>query len=789
MSRMLLKWLPWKYVVRRLARHHGFLDPVSIMSRLANFAQPSEVGEPIELLRAGLVFHARGLMNTRAIQNNLDWIWPYWVERQFNPHDVSFIPRAFSISHVNLSHRNWTAVGLPDCPYPPIVDPSGLLTPFYDGWSLDAWLIRPGGDLIPSKSKAAAQSLEMEPDSLSVETEIGTRGKNGWGLLSRADVLPEGPEGLCRLRIRAHSEREAWLAVSLRPYNPEGVSFIHEIRLDAGRKRWSVNGDDAVSFSAPVERHFSSEYHVGDVYHKLRKPSEKEDMGSRCKVGLATGAALFAVPAGGFREITVGIDLDKDKETRAQFPRRGAAPRRSSGGPRRSSGAAAGKPDRAVSWASALQGLPVLEIPDGRFEFLYHAAIRSLLLHSPDDVFPGPYTYKRFWFRDAAFILNAMLSAGMTARVERSLDLFQKRQTLGGYFLSQEGEWDSNGEALWAIRRYCQVTGTKPKPGWLSSITKGAEWIGRKRIHGRKDPLVEGLLPAGFSAEHLGPNDYYYWDDFWGVAGLEAAAELAGTAGKAAKEFREEALRFRTAIDRSISEAQKLRGTGSAVPASPLRRMDSGAIGNLAAAFPLGLWSERDPRMLATLEFLLTKCLYKGGFFQDMIHSGINAYLTIHMAQALLRAGDPRFFGLLRDTAALASPTGQWPEAIHPHTLGGCMGDGQHVWAAAEWVHMIRNLFVREEGAALILASGIPEEWLQSGKDMAFGPGPTSFGPVKVTLTHVHGDLRIAWEGRWHTPPESVEIRLPGRANIVRPESPAGEVLVPLDAVGVPAVT
>ena len=41
------------------------------------------------------------------------------------------------------------------------------------------------------------------------------------------------------------------------------------------------------------------------------------------------------------------------------------------------------------------------------------------------------------------------------------------------------------------------------------------------------DEIDAGLLPAGFSAEHLGPNDYYYWDDFWGLAGLIAAARLA----------------------------------------------------------------------------------------------------------------------------------------------------------------------------------------------------------------------------------------------------------------------
>jgi hypothetical protein len=127
---MWLKWLPWRYIVRRVAQAQGLIDPILLLSRLRGFAQPSEVGEPLELLRADVVFHARGLINTGAIQHNLDWVWPYWIERQFDPKDDAFIPRAFSITHVNLSHRNWTAVGFPDCDSLPIVDPRGLLTPF-----------------------------------------------------------------------------------------------------------------------------------------------------------------------------------------------------------------------------------------------------------------------------------------------------------------------------------------------------------------------------------------------------------------------------------------------------------------------------------------------------------------------------------------------------------------------------------------------------------------------------------------------------------------------------------
>src|SRR5438034_2257644 len=162
-----LHWLPWSFFATRMARPYGFLDPIQFLARLRQFSKPSEISEPIELLRAGVLFHARGLINTKAIQNNLDWVWPYWVERQFNPADRSFIPRAFSFSHINLTHRNWTAVGLPDVPYYPIVDPRGLVTPLFDGWSLDFWLVTAKGRLLlPSKlhEREFQQTLTLDDE-------------------------------------------------------------------------------------------------------------------------------------------------------------------------------------------------------------------------------------------------------------------------------------------------------------------------------------------------------------------------------------------------------------------------------------------------------------------------------------------------------------------------------------------------------------------------------------------------------------------------------------------------
>lgn len=62
------------------------------------------------------------------------------------------------------------------------------------------------------------------------------------------------------------------------------------------------------------------------------------------------------------------------------------------------------------------------------------------------------------------------------------------------------------------------------------------------------------------------------------------------------------------------------------------------------------------------------------------------------------------------------------------------MGDGQHGWAAAEWIMMLRNCFVREEADHLVIGSGILPEWLEADNELRFGPSLTAWGPVTVRV-------------------------------------------------------
>jgi hypothetical protein len=760
---MWLNWFPWRFIVRRVARAQGFVDPISLFARLRSFAQPSEVIVPVELLRAGAVLQARGLINSQAIQHNLDWVWPYWVEQQFDPQSDSFIPRAFSVTHINLTHRNWTAVGVSDFTPTPIVDPRGLVMPFFDSWSLDAWIMSEDGrELIPSKLPSASQRIVTQGN-----LQVITRGEdNGFSLESRAEAVLEHGAPACRLTLSVETPSISWLVVTLRPYNPEGVSFIREVGLLPGGDGWEINGQHHVYFRFLPDQYLFSNYQEGDVYHKILRSSHTPQREITCSVGMATAAALFRIQPRVSRKMRVLVPLTDEGGSRGKALT-GVTP--------------------AELWRKSFQGHCALKAPVERDSRLYESAVRTLVLHTPDHAYAGPYTYKRFWFRDMGFIVYALLCLGLHERAGRVLNHSLSRQKSSGYFLSQEGEWDSNGLVLWAMKQYCVMTGAKPDPSWRRPIQKACRWIRKKRLSSEAREPHAGLLPAGFSAEHLGPNDYYYWDNFWGVAGLRAGAYLLDRLDEHddAAAFSREAESLLRSIERSLQVAAERIGS-PAMPASPYRRFDSGAIGSVVAGYPLKLWDPDDPRLRSTVEQLMKYCLVEGGFFHDIAHSGINAYLTLHIAQVLLRSGDPRFLSLMDTIASLASPTGQWPEAIHPQIRTGCMGDGQHVWASAEWILMARNCLIREEETQglLILLSGVPERWYKPSSMFSFGPAPTTFGPVSLFVSSRKNRLTVRWSAQWRQREPRIELRLPWYSPVeAEPGSDSIELPVRGDAI------
>ena len=273
-------------------------------------------------------------------------------------------------------------------------------------------------------------------------------------------------------------------------------------------------------------------------------------------------------------------------------------------------------------------------------------------------------------------------------------------------------------------------------------------------------------MPRSLSAEHLGTADQYYWDSFWSVAGIDAASQLLRECGHVvnAEKFRKEAGKFSLDIEKSLV-SNELRLHRKVIPATPTRLFDESAIGSACCVYPLGLYGAENEFASQTISALAGEFVDENGFFHPFIHSGYNPYLTVQIAHSMLCLGRKEEAWKIAETILrqTVSPY-SLPEAIHPFSGGGAMGDGHHGWAAAEIVLFLRAALVREEGDRLILFDDGGNGAVRSGKDIHLSNIPTSFGHFSCSLRHEsRGMATVEFDTSWRDKllPSEMEIHLP----------------------------
>lgn len=743
-----------KYIINYLKKYYKIEHGPEFVEALRRINRPSEVTVPNELIPAGVLMQLRGLFNLHALSVNNDWVWPYWIEQQCNPKSPSFIPRAMNVTYINLAHRNWTGVGVLGGVHEGVVDPRGLLTPWYQGWSMDTWVHTGGRFYFPSRlpEGLVKQSLRDDLPFVCTDVEAGPLrlALEAWAfrdddkdfVVQEATLTNPGTE-----------PQEASLVFSIRPYNPEGISLVRHLAYNT-RGFWLAESNLAAYFPDRPDATHVADHEMGDV--SLHLFDEHDEMGVHDAVGLATGATIFRFnlpPGESVRRFVV-------------MPIEPLNPRFYRFGSHTSEKLEKHKERSLNEWKTKVAEGTTIELPDERFQHSFDAnKAFILLLNDGHQITAGPLTYHRHWFRDAAYLVDALGKIGYPAEVARMLPYYPLKQWKNGYFCSQKGEWDSNGEAIWTIVEHFRLTGDKKLLRELySSIKRGVIWIETKRhdiSFSKHKP--KGLLPAGFSAEHLGPNDHYYWDNFWSLRAVVDATEAATALGEYEDVrlfesiYRGYMKDLMEAINRDLEHSPE-----QVLPAAPHRRPDSGMIGNVAAAYPLELFPlNSTPWLQKTVQFIRDHLFHEEGFYQQMIHSGVNSYLTMQMAQCMMFMGDVGAYKLMEYMLKLATPTWCWPEAIHPRTFGGCMGDGHHGWAAAEWLLLLRNLVIHEDGDTLEITRLIPAEWCRPNQRVAIRNAPTYFGKVSVEVAFTAKSETLKLDAEWRTPPRQIRWYLP----------------------------
>ncbi len=715
---------------------------------------------PAELVPIGARLVLRGWMNRKFFPAHLDWVLPYWAEEQFNPRSRSFIPYGFDHTTINYTHRDWTMIGNSAREREAIVDPRGLMTPWWDGWSFDVWIEIDGKLFAPSRLSDGEVEQSLHENLPIVVTKF--RAGDVQVIVetfAHDESEREWVVGNIAVENQTYAARNAMLYIAIRPFNPEGVSLIKDVEFQSTPTQTVILVNHALgAIIPPPDGVACSTLKGGDV--ALSLPAMNGVTRVHDESGLATAVASYHLDLlpNGRKTLSVLFPMQReqiDEDDKAFFT---LLPSPDSANDFRM---------QTVSiWRDHLARGMRVQVPNQKLQDAFEANKAYLLLfHDGDSITPGPFTYHQFWFRDAAYLLNALDKLGYHAETRAVIEKFPRRMQKDGYLRATEGEWDSNGAAIWAMVEHARLSGDREllfKNYW--SLLRMASWIHSKRQKTKvnaKSPH-SGLLPPGPSAEHLGPSDYIYWDDFWGLAGLRAAAFAAEMLGQTedAKKLRANFESFRTDVDTSLTMAAS-RLASAAMPASPYRRLDAGMIGSLAASYPLRLFDSNDPRIVDTIAALKDVAWMEDAYFNRVGHAALGTYLSLHVAQCLLLQRNREAWKIIDWVLNHASPTFTWAEGIHPATRRGGMGDGHHGWAAADYVLAVRNALLFEEENHLIVTPILPHDWTTENNVIKVENAATYFGSVNLTIAFGERTGTLVVRSDWREAPEYIEWNLP----------------------------
>jgi hypothetical protein len=336
-------------------------------------------------------------------------------------------------------------------------------------------------------------------------------------------------------------------------------------------------------------------------------------------------------------------------------------------------------------------------------------------------------------------------------------------------------EHDSHGELLHLIAEYFRFTGDRATVTSLWPNVQGAvsyiETLRQRRRTAEyrtpeKLPYF-GLLPESIS--HEGYSDrpvHSYWDGFWGLRGLNDAVELARLLGQDEEAGRWAVIRdeFRTDLHASLRRTIAMHEIDY-IPGS-VEKGDFDATSTSIGVAPGGELA-RLPKeeLLHTFERYWREVLDRRDGRQEW-----EAYTPYELrnSRTMLRLGWPE---RARELIALQmedrrpAAWNHWAEVVaRKPREGRFLGDMPHTWVGSEFIHSFLDLFAytREEDQALVLAAGVPAEWLESGEGIAVRGLRTPWGILDYSMRPQGDEVVVRVGGGMQIPPGGVMIRWPG---------------------------
>ena len=439
-------------------------------------------------------------------------------------------------------------------------------------------------------------------------------------------------------------------------------------------------------------------------------------------------------------------------------------------------------------WRDLLGRGAIVGVPEEKPSVTYYASLIYTFIGRDGTIIkPGEGFYDEFYLRDGAYQTDALDLAGFASEAKESLAHFLKYQRPDGQFVSQEGELDGNGQALWGLWAHYALTGDIV---WLEEVypaaTKAVAWLERARQS--RVPLDSPYFGILFASIADGENlmqapKHIVGYDFWNLRGVDCVARMAKAIGKTsdADEYRRLFEKYKACIENALkkSGADWFPPTYEGVGTS---------WGNLEVVHPTALFDAQDSRVTATLDRV------RAGFVEGTIRWGeeekkvIHPYMGTFVTNSEIMRGErEKAVDHLYHYLAHTTSTHGFPEGVYYETRTAWGDTVPHLWAAAQYIILLRNVLLREEGETLHLLPAVPVAWLRPGKKIVALSAPTTFGKVSLALNAVEGgcEVRFSWPDR--TTPKEVLLHIPLGAVVKRAlQREKKEIPVQKNAIALP---
>jgi hypothetical protein len=343
--------------------------------------------------------------------------------------------------------------------------------------------------------------------------------------------------------------------------------------------------------------------------------------------------------------------------------------------------------------------------------------------------------YHGFYLRDSSDFVRMYDTSNYTDIGGQIVEFFVSRQQPDGNFLSQPGQFDGWGQALWTYGEHYRITHDRTFANAVyPRVQQAVGWFERATA---ADPLH--LMPSTDVRDNEYIPGHLTGYNFLALDGLQAAEHLAHDTGHLDDEKHYEIVEaefrknFMAQLDKITAQ------TGGYIPPALDGNMGGTDWGNLLSVVPEQQLSPFDPRVTATLRF--TQARYQEGLIvyrQPDQGTYLHDYLMIKNSLTELIRGEQQ--QVIRDLYAelvhTSSTHGGWEYAIRPWGDRDFSGNlAPHGWFAAEYRNLLRNMMLREEGTTLHILSAVSPEWIGVGKKIEVARAKTYFGNIDFSLS------------------------------------------------------